>query len=63
MVNMRDNNEVKEFIAEKISYLENKMAEDKEDFSDPIFSQQARGRFYRGEWCMKILNEIKEMLI
>ena len=63
MINMRDNTEVKEFIAEKISYLENKIAEDREDFNDPILSQQARGRVARGEWSLKVLNEIKEMLM
>lgn len=63
MINMRDNTEVKEFIDTKISYIKGKIEEDREQFTDPIFSQQARGRVVRGEWALKVLTEIKEMLI
>lgn len=63
MINMRDNNEVKEYLDAKISWLESEVASDKAQFNDPYLAQQARGRFYRGEWCLKVLNEIKGMLI
>ena len=63
MINMRDNTEVKDFIDAKIGYISKEIESDKEQIHDPILSQQARGRKVRGEWALKVLNEIKEMLI
>lgn len=63
MVNFRDNTEVKEYIESKIGYIKAEIESDKKQINDPILSQQARGRVVRGEWALKVLNEIKEMLI
>lgn len=63
MVNMRDNTEVKEFIDSKISYMKTEIESDRKQTTDPILGQQARGRIVRGEWALKVLAEIKEMLI
>ena len=63
MINMRDNTEVKDFIDAKIGYISRELESDKEQIHDPILSQQARGRVVRGEWALKVLSEIKEMLI
>lgn len=63
MVNFRDNTEVKEYIESKIGYIKTEIESDKQQINDPILSQQARGRVVRGEWALKVLNEIKEMLI
>lgn len=63
MINMRDNTEVKDFIDAKIGYISKELDSDREQMHDPILSQQARGRIVRGEWALKVLSEIKEMLI
>lgn len=63
MINMRDNTEVKDFIDAKIGYISREIESDKEQIGDPILSQQARGRVVRGEWALKVLSEIKEMLL
>jgi len=63
MVNFRDNTEVKEYIESKIGYIKTEIESDKKQINDPILSQHARGRVVRGEWALKVLNEIKEMLI
>lgn len=63
MINIKDNSEVKGFIEEKIRYLTSEIESDKEQYRDPCLSQQARGRVARGEWTLKVLNQIKEMLI
>ena len=63
MINMRDNSEVKEFIDAKITYIKERINEDKAQLQDPILSQQARGRVVRGEWALKTLTEIKEMIL
>ena len=63
MINIKDNSEVKGFIEEKIRYLTSEIDSDKEQYSDPCLSQQARGRVARGEWALKVLTQIKEMLI
>ena len=63
MINMRDNTEVKDFIDAKIGYISKELDSDREQIHDPILGQQARGRVVRGEWALKVLSEIKGMLI
>ena len=63
MINMRDNTEVKDYIDAKIGYISKELDSDRELIHDPILSQQARGRVVRGEWALKVLTEIKDMLI
>lgn len=63
MINIKDNSEVKSFIQEKITWLESEVESDKAQYSDPVLSQQARGRVARGEWTLRILNQIKDMLM
>ena len=63
MINMKDNSEVKSFIQEKMTWLENEIQGDKAQYTDPCLSQQARGRVARGEWALKTLGQIKDMLM
>ena len=63
MINIKDNSDVKGFIEEKIMYLTSEIDSDKAEFDDTVLSQQARGRVARGEWALKVLNQIKDMLI